>query len=102
MVQSISLVSFSNSLQHWPLKLNLEHSQEAKVIRLVLKKLGHLQPPTPIHIDSTTTVGIVNNTIKRQWSQAIETGYFWLLDGKVQKLFHFYYQPGQENLGNYP
>jgi hypothetical protein len=28
--------------------------------------------------------------------------YFWLLDGEVQKLFCFYYQPGQKNLGNYP
>jgi hypothetical protein len=28
--------------------------------------------------------------------------YFWLLDGEFQKLFCFYYQPGQENLGDYP
>jgi hypothetical protein len=28
--------------------------------------------------------------------------YFWLLDGKVQNLFCFYYQPDQENLGDYP
>jgi hypothetical protein len=28
--------------------------------------------------------------------------YFWLLNDKVQKLFHFYYQPGQENFDNYP
>ena len=42
------------------------NAQEAKVFRLVLAKLGHPQPPTPIHIDNTTTVGIVNNTIKRQ------------------------------------
>ena len=28
--------------------------------------------------------------------------YFWLLDGEVQKLFQFHYQPGQENLGGYP
>jgi len=40
--------------------------QEAKVIRLVLAEIGHPQPPTPIHIDNTTTVGIINNTIKRQ------------------------------------
>jgi hypothetical protein len=40
------------------------NTQEAKVIRLVLEELGHPQPPTPIHIDNTTTVGIVNNTIK--------------------------------------
>jgi hypothetical protein len=41
------------------------NAQEAKVFRLILAELGHPQPPTPIHIDNTTTVGIVNNTIKR-------------------------------------
>jgi hypothetical protein len=65
------------------------NAQEAKVIRLVLEELGHPQPPTPIHVDNTTTVGIVNNTIKRQWSRAMEMRYFWLLDGEVQKLFRF-------------
>ncbi len=78
------------------------NAQEAKVIQLVLKELGHLQPPTPIHIDNTTTVGIVNNTIKRQWSRAIEMRYLWLLNGKVQELFRFYDRLGQENLGSYP
>ncbi len=60
---------------------------EAKVIRLVIEELGHPQPPTPIHIDNTTTVGIVNNTIKQQCSHAIEMRYFWLLDGEAQQLF---------------
>ena len=78
------------------------NAQEAKVIRLVLEELGHPQPPIPIHIDNTTTVGIVNNTIKRQWSRAMEMRYFWLLDAEAQRLFRFYYQPGQENLGDYP
>ncbi len=78
------------------------NAQEAKVLRLVLEELGHPQPPTPIHINNTTTIGIVNNTIKRQRSRAMEMRYFWLLDGEVQKRFHFYYQPGQENLGDYP
>ncbi len=40
------------------------NAQEAKVIRLVLEELEHPQPPTPIHINNNTTVGIVNNTIK--------------------------------------
>jgi hypothetical protein len=40
------------------------NAQEAKVLRLTLTELGHPQPPTPIHIDNTTTVGIVNKTIK--------------------------------------
>jgi hypothetical protein len=78
------------------------NAQEAKVIRLVVEKLGHPQLPTPIHINNTTTVGMVNNTIKRQQLRAIDWRYFWLLNGKVQKLFRFYYQPGQENLTNYP
>jgi len=42
------------------------NAQEAKVFQLVLAKLRHPQPPTPIHINNTTTVGIVNNTIKCQ------------------------------------
>jgi hypothetical protein len=44
------------------------NAQEAKVIQYVLEELGHPQPPTPIQIDNTTTVGIVNNTIKQQHS----------------------------------
>ncbi len=47
------------------------NAQEAKVFRLVLAELGHPQPPTPIHINNTTTVGIVNNTIKCQRSRSI-------------------------------
>ena len=73
-----------------------------KTISLVLNKLGHPQPPTPIHINNTTTVGIVNNTIKRKRSRSMEMRYFWLLDGETQKYFKFYYQPGLENLGDYP
>ncbi len=78
------------------------NAQEAKVLHLTLNKLGHPQPPTPIHINNTTTVGIINNTIKQQNSCAMEMRYFWLLDGKTQQYFKFYYLPGQENLGDYP
>ncbi len=78
------------------------NAQEAKILRLTLLELGHPQPPTPIHIDNTTTLGFVNNTIKCQCSRAMEMQYFLLLDGKTQKDFKFYYRPSQENLGNYP
>ena len=76
--------------------------QEAKVIRLILHELGHPQPPSPVHIDNTTAVGIVNNTIKRQRSRSMEMRYFYLLDQQTQKYFKFFYQPGQENLADYP
>ncbi len=42
------------------------NAQEAKVLWLVLEELGYPQPPTPIYINNTTTIGIVNITIKRQ------------------------------------
>jgi hypothetical protein len=78
------------------------NAQDTKVFRLILVKLGHPQPPTPIHINNTTTVRIVNNIIKRQGSRLMEMQYFWLLDGKTQRYFKFYYQPGLEILGDYP
>ena len=78
------------------------NAQEAKVLRLILHELGHPQPPTPVHIDNTTTVGIVNSTVRRQRSRSMEMRYFWLLDQETQKYFKFCYQPGQENLADYP
>ena len=71
-------------------------------MRITLQELGHEQPPTPIHIDNTTCVGIVNNSQKRTRSRAMENKYFWLLDGEAQKQFKFLHHPGQENLGDYP
>jgi hypothetical protein len=78
------------------------NAQKAKAFQLVLAELAHPQPPTPIHIDSTTTVGIVNNTIKQQRSQAIEMQYFWLLDGKTQCYLNCNTSPAKKNLCNYP
>ena len=40
------------------------NAKEAKVIRITLEELGHPQPKTPISIDNTTTVGIVNSNIQ--------------------------------------
>ena len=77
------------------------NAKEARIMRLTLHELGHPQPPTPVHIDNSTTVGIVNNTVKRQKSRSMEMRYFWLLDRHVQKEFNFQYQPGQENLADY-
>jgi hypothetical protein len=71
-------------------------------MRLTLEELGHPQPPTPIHIDNSTTVGIVNNTVKHQKSRSMEMRYFWLLDREVQKLFSFKHHPGEEILADYP
>lgn len=77
------------------------NAKQARIIRLTLDELGHPQPPTPIHVDNSTTVGIVNNTVKRQKSRSMEMRYFWLLDGEVQKEFKFSQHPGEEILADY-
>ena len=74
------------------------NAREAKVFRITLQELVHLQPPTPIYVDNTTALGIFNNTIKRQWSRAMEMRYFWLLDQYCQKYLDISHQPGQENI----
>ena len=40
------------------------NTKEAKILRLTLQELGHPQPQPPIHVNNTTVIGIVNNTIK--------------------------------------
>ena len=52
------------------------NAKEAKVLQLILHELGHTQPSTLIHIDNTTAVGIVNNTVRRQRSRSMEIQYF--------------------------
>jgi hypothetical protein len=74
------------------------NAQEAKTMRLILIELDHPQPPTPIHIDNTTTVGIVNNTVKPQRSRVMEMRYFWLLDGESQRQFKSTGNPGKKTL----
>ena len=78
------------------------NAQEARIIRLTLLELGHPQPPSSVQVDNTTFIEIVNNTIKRQQSRAMEMRYFWLLNQKNNKYFKVYYKPGAENMGDYP
>ena len=77
------------------------NAKEARIMRITLTELGHPQPPTLIHIYNTTVFGIIDNTIKRQRSHAMEMRYFWLLDNETQKYLAFHYQPGQENLDDF-
>jgi hypothetical protein len=63
----------------------LLNAQEVRVLRLTLNKLETPQPPTPIHINNTATVGFVNNTIKQLHSRAMEMRRFWLLNSKTHQ-----------------
>ena len=43
--------------------LNAKKDKESNA---TLTKMGHPQPPVPIHVDDSTTVGITNKTMKPQ------------------------------------
>ena len=38
--------------------------KEGRILRLTLNEMGHPQPPTPIHCDNATAVGIANKSVK--------------------------------------
>jgi hypothetical protein len=42
--------------------------KDGVMLRLILTKLGHKQPPTPVHCDNQTATGIANDTVKKQRS----------------------------------
>ena len=77
------------------------NAKEAKVLRLALQELVHPQPPTPIHCDNKTAVGIANNSIKKQRSRSMEMIYFWIVDQVDRKIYKVQWYPGQENLADY-
>jgi hypothetical protein len=77
------------------------NTQEVKILRLILQEMGHPQPPTPIHCDNSTAVGISNSTVKRQRSRAMEMRYFWIIDQVRNRYVRILWHPGMENLGDY-
>eukprot|EP00978_Attheya_sp_CCMP212_P042323 scaffold255788_cov32-Attheya_sp.AAC.1 len=63
--------------------------------------MGHLQPPTPIHCDNATAVGIANETVKKHRSRPMEMRYFYSCDQVKEGNFDVQWHPGLENLGDY-
>jgi hypothetical protein len=51
--------------------------KQATIFQLILKEIGHPQPPTPIHCDNSTAIGIANNTVKQQRSCSMDMRFFW-------------------------
>jgi hypothetical protein len=75
--------------------------KEGRVQRLTLTEMGHLQPPTPIHCDNATAVGIANETVKKHRSRPMEMRYFYSCDQVKEGNFDVQWHPGLENLGDY-
>ena len=78
------------------------NAQEARRLLPTLVELNCPQLSTPIHFSNTTILGVINNTIKCQWSKTIKTRHCWLLDQMNNKFFRVHYIPGVGNMGDHP
>jgi hypothetical protein len=65
---------------------------------MTLEELDHPQPKTQIHCNNATTIGIPNNTIKRQRLGSMEMMNFWVCDKTAQDAYSVKWHSGQENL----
>ena len=63
--------------------------------------MGHPQPPTSIHCENATAVGIVNETIKKHRSRPMEMRYVKSCEQVRRGNFNVQYHPGLECLGDY-
>ena len=77
------------------------NAKDATILHTALEEMGHPQDPTPIEMDNTTGVGILNDTIKQRRSKAMDMRFHCSKDRERQGQFHFYWRPGKGNRGDY-
>jgi hypothetical protein len=65
-----------------------------------LELMGHPQPPTPMQMDNTTALGVVNNNVLKNL-KLMDMKYHWLHDRFFCGQFRHYWAPGKKNNGNY-
>ncbi len=75
--------------------------QESMIFKLTLKDHSYPQSKILVHCNNATAIGIVNNTIKRHRSQAMEMRYFWTREKDAQDVYSFKWYPGMENIADY-
>ena len=71
------------------------NAREAVYIRLILERLGHPQPPTPMQTDNSTAAGIILNKVQPKRTKHMDMRFYWLRDRKTQKMFRFYWRSGK-------
>ena len=74
---------------------------KAVYIRIILKELGHKQPPTPLQTDNAMADAIINGKLQLKQTKAMDMRFHWLRDRKCQQQFQIYWQRGKLNYIDY-
>ena len=77
------------------------NAQMAIPRRTVLHALGHVQPPTPLKTDNSTTSGFIHNNIHLRKAKSWDMRYHWLRDKEAQQCFKFFLEKGTKKHADY-
>eukprot|EP00804_Cyclotella_cryptica_P009080 CCRYP_003165-RA/>CCRYP_003165-RA protein AED:0.11 eAED:0.04 QI:0/-1/0/1/-1/1/1/0/287 len=77
------------------------NSRKVNPLRHLLIEMGQPQLPTPIQIDDSTALGVVNNTIQPKRTNAMDMRFHWFYCHINQKHFRPYWRTGATNLADY-
>ena len=76
-------------------------AREAVYIRIILDKMGHKQPPTPLQTNKSMAEGVINGKVQPKRTKAMDMRFHWLRDRKCQQQFWIYWRPGKLNYADY-
>jgi hypothetical protein len=74
---------------------------EVVYIRIILKELGHKQPPTPLQTNNAMADAIINGKIHPKQTKAMDMRFHWLRDHECQQQFQIYLRPDKFNYADY-
>jgi hypothetical protein len=60
-------------------------TREAVYIGIILEKLGHIQPPTPLQTDNAMADGIINGKVQPKQNKAMDMRFHWIRDQECQQ-----------------
>ena len=76
-------------------------AQEAVYMRIILKELGHRQPPTPLQADNSMAEAVMNEKVQLERTKAMDMRFHWPQDREYQEQFRIYWRPGKLNYPDY-
>jgi hypothetical protein len=77
------------------------NAKTAISMQQTLLELGHPQPRTLMQTDNATAHALLTNKILPKALKALDMRFHWLRSHDAQRQFHYYWQPGTQNLADY-
>ena len=75
-------------------------AREAVYIRIIIEKMGHKQPPTPMKTNNAMADAVINGKVQPKRTKAMDMQFQLIRDRECQQQFRIYWQPGKLNYAN--